>query len=112
NGYSFSATSGVAFLSTTFSGSTATLFVPNTNLSNGSYSGVETINTIFGSVNVQVTLNIGVAGGGLVATPTQLFFSATAGGAVAPQNVSVSFNGSPISINGFNFTPTTGGVSF
>ena len=113
NGFSFTPTSGgVSFINTSLSGSTATLSVNNTNLSAGTYSGTETLNTSFGAVNVPVTLTIGGGSTGVVASPSQVSFSANAGQSVASQNVSVTVNGSAASINGFTFTPTSGGVSF
>jgi len=109
----FTPTSGVAFLNTILNGSTATLSVNNTNLSNGTYTGTLALNTIFGSVNVFVTLTIGAGGSsGVVATPSSVSFVAAAGGQAGSQNVSVTVNGAVTSINGFSFTPTSGGVSF
>src|SRR5262249_6461672 len=110
--FNFTPTSGVAFLNTTFNGSTATLSVSNTNLGNGTYTGTLTLSTIFGSVNVPVTLTIGSGGGGVVASPSSVTFFASSGGQVNSQNVSVTVNGAATSINSFSFTPTSGGVSF
>jgi hypothetical protein len=110
--FSFTPTSGVAFLNTAFNGSTATLSVNNTNLGNGTYTGTETLSTIFGSVNIPVTLTIGSGGGGVVASPSSVTFFAIPGGQVNSQNVSVTVNGAATSINGFSFTATSGGVAF
>ena len=83
--FNFVPTSGVAFLNVSFSGATAILSVNNTNLSNGTYMGVLTLSTIFGSVNVQVTLTIGTgSNNGVAASPSSVSFSATPGGQVAP----------------------------
>jgi hypothetical protein len=109
----FTPTSGVSFLNPTFSGSTATFFVTSTNFSNGTYNGTVALGTIFGTVNVQVSLTISSSGSsGVVASPSSVNFFAAQNGQVGTQTVSVTVNGAATSINGFSFTPTSGGVSF
>src|SRR5204862_2852486 len=78
----------------------------NTNLAAGAYMGTETLTTASGSVNVSVTLNIGSTG--LVAAPISVTLSAAPGGAVAAQNVTITFNNAATNITSAVFTPSSG----
>ncbi len=109
-GFSFTPTSGVSFVNTSINGSVATLSVNNTNLSNGVYSGTETLFTQNGSVNVPVTLTIGSGGSSnIVATPNPVNFTIPTGGSAPTQNVTLTLNGFPVNTNNPPTATTTTG---
>jgi uncharacterized protein (TIGR03437 family) len=95
------------FISTAFNNGTVILTVNSTVTTAGVYQGTETLITNSGNVNVPITLTFG--SGGLAATPNPLSFSVQTGGNAAAQNVSITFNGAPITIT--NVT-TSGGATW
>jgi hypothetical protein len=55
-----------------------------------------------------LTVPSAVWGQGLLAVPTQLFFSLPAGAGPSSQEVAILFNGVPVTINGLSISTTTG----
>ncbi|HTM47429.1 MAG TPA: hypothetical protein VL285_02030, partial [Bryobacteraceae bacterium] len=104
------ASGGVSFLNTALNGSVATLSVNNTNLSNGVYTGTETLFTPNGSVSVQVTLTIGGGAGGsnITANPNPVTFNIQPGGSAQAQSVSIQANGVSANVTNVSATTTTG----
>jgi uncharacterized protein (TIGR03437 family) len=75
----------------------------------GNYSGSVLINTVSGQVNLVVNLALGTGGTtGLTVTPSVVTLTSTSGGTTTPQNVSVTLNGNPVTINSLTSTTTTG----
>ncbi len=76
----------------------------------GSYSGTVFISTTLGQLSVQVNMNVGSSGSaaGLSATPNPVSFSGVAGGASSSQNVTITSNGSPVTVTSVNASTTTG----
>ena len=89
-----------------------TLTLNNVVQTPGFYQGVITLYTSGGgSIGVPVTLAFGSGGGsgtGLSANPSVLNLSAAVGGSASSQNVSITYNGSPITVSGVSSTTTTG----
>src|SRR5439155_86610 len=79
-------------------------------LTAGGYTGTVAVSTTVGLVNVQVNLNVGGTGGtGLIASPNPVTLTAAQGGTAASQTVSVTSNGSPVTITGISATTSSGG---
>ena len=106
-----STSNGGNWLSASISSITGTVAVTANpfSLSAGSYSGTVNISTSSGTVLLIVNLTVGTGGTvGLAATPSVVTLSAAAGGTTNPQNVSITNNGSPVTINSVSSTTTTG----
>ena len=97
----FTPNSGVpVFINTAFNNGTVILTVNGLVTTAGVYQGTETLVTSSGNLNVPVTLTFGSGGGSnLVATPNPVNFNVQTGGTAAPQNVTVTVNGAPVTIN-------------
>jgi uncharacterized protein (TIGR03437 family) len=79
-------------------------------LTMGSYSGTVTVNTTSGPINFQVNASVGQGGtsSGLTVNPSPLSLNLPVGTGATTQNVSVTFNGNPITVNSVSTTTTTG----
>jgi uncharacterized protein (TIGR03437 family) len=111
NSVPVSTSSGGNWLSASISSTTGAVTVTASpvSLAAGSYSGTVTINTNSGTATLVVNLTVGSGGTvGLAATPSVVTLSASAGGTTNPQNVSITNNGSPVTINSVSSTTTTG----
>src|SRR5207248_1002772 len=84
------------------------VIVNSAGLPAGSYSGTAFANTAFGTIGVQVNLTVGNVMSGLTAAPSSLTFSSLYGSGAAPQNVYITYNGSPVAITAATSTTTTG----
>jgi uncharacterized protein (TIGR03437 family) len=100
-GANFTPNSGVpAFINTAFNNGTVILTVNGLVTTAGVYQGTETLVTSSGNLNVPVTLTFGGgAGSNLFVTPNPVNFNVQTGGTAAPQNVTVTVNGAPVTIN-------------
>jgi uncharacterized protein (TIGR03437 family) len=111
NSVSTSTTTGQNWLqasTTGITGSVAITVNPGF-LQAGGYTGNVTINTQNGTTSLVVNLTVGSGGtSGLVVTPGMVSLTATSAGIVNPQNVTVSLNGNPVTINSVTSTTTTG----
>jgi uncharacterized protein (TIGR03437 family) len=110
NSVSTTTTTGQNWLQASTTGITGTVaitVIPSI-LQTGSYSGTVTINTQTGPTSVVVNLTVGTGSTGLIVTPSVVSLTATSTGAVNPQNVTVSFNGNPVTITSVTSTTTTG----
>src|SRR5262249_31105851 len=87
---------------------TVTVTVNPSFLPGGTDTGIVTVFTVFGSVNLSVILTVGSGNSALSVAPTAPFFYAPFGSGTSSQNVSVTFNGSPVTITGLSVSATTG----
>ena len=110
NSVSTSTTNGQNWLqasTTSTTGAVAITVNPNT-LPAGSYSGTVTINTPSGPTSLVVNLTVGSGGTtGLAATPSVVTLTGATGGTTPAQNVAITLNGSPVTINSVNTSTTT-----
>jgi len=107
-GANFTPNSGVpAFINTSFNNGTVILSVNSLVTTAGTYQGTENLITSSGNVNVPVTLTFG--SGGLAATPNPVNFNVQTGGTAAPQNVTITVNGAPVTITSVT---ASGGASW
>jgi uncharacterized protein (TIGR03437 family) len=101
---------GLTFVNTSInSDGTVTLTVNGVVTTPGFYQGTLNLFTAAGNASVPVTLQFGgsTGGQGLTAAPNPVSFSAQVGGAVASQNVSITLNGFPVTVNSVTATTTT-----
>jgi uncharacterized protein (TIGR03437 family) len=85
------------------------LAINGANLTAGSYSGTLTVNTTSGTINIPVNLTVGTGSTtGLSATPNPVVLNVAVGTSSSTQNVSVTYNGSPATINSVSASTTTG----
>src|SRR5262249_38099046 len=95
---------------TTPGGSTVTVTASPGILAAGAYTGTVAVNTTVGPVNVQVNLNVGGTGGtGLIASPNPVTLTAAQGGTPPSETVSVTLNGTPVTITGISASTNSGG---
>jgi hypothetical protein len=98
------------WLSASFSGNIVIVSANAANLVGGNYNGNVTVATQVGTTGFNVNLFVG--GGtnaSLAATPNPVNFNVQTGGTAASQNVSITFNGTPINVNSAVPSTNSGG---
>ncbi len=111
NSVSTSTTTGQPWLQANTTGATGVVSITANPaiLQAGSYSGTVIINTQSGTTSLVVNLTVGSGGtSGLAVTPSVVTLTSATGGSTAPQNVFVTFNGSPVTITSVSSNTTTG----
>jgi uncharacterized protein (TIGR03437 family) len=97
------------WLVTSFSGNTVFVSANAVGLAAGNYTGTVTVVTTSGTTGFTVNLFVGSGtNANLAATPNPVSFFVQSGGTAASQNVSITFNGTPVTVNSAVPSTSTG----
>ncbi len=105
----YSTATGASWLSPSIVGNTVQVGAQTSFVGIGSYTGTVTVNTLYGPTTFQVTLNVGTGGNslGLASNPSSASFTIPYGGGTPAQNLSVTYNGLPVTISSVTSSTTS-----